>query len=212
MLYQTMPQTLMLMRIGRLTSTKMCFMPSHLAHLLMVPMNKTRLSLSTTPTPTPLISTRAMMATSKSNIRNLMMQLRVVLKRTRTHWHLHLSRCFQHWLLTMRALLRSVAACAALNPKAATPKQVGLMQLGESIVWFALEASQPPSKLEGRIVSLDNIGSVKYTLPGIRRANIIDVAPGIAAGSHRFLLHTRFEHIKPADLRIPIDDSTLMVN
>ena len=123
-----------------------------------------------------------------------------------------LKRCFQHWLLTMRALLRSVAACAALNPKAATPKQVSLMQLGESIVWFALEASQPPSKLEGRIVSLDNIGSVKYTLPGIRRANIIDVAPGIAAGSHRFLLHTRSEHIRPADLRIPIDDSTFMIN
>ena len=122
-----------------------------------------------------------------------------------------LMRCYQHWLLTMRALLRAIAACAARNPTAPTPKQVSLMQLGESIVWFALEASQPPSKLEGRIVSLDNVGCVKYTLPGTQRANIIDVAPGIAAGSHRFLLHTRSEHIKPADQRIPIDESTLMV-
>ena len=86
----------------------------------------------------------------------------------------------------MRALLRSVAACAALSPEAATPRQVSLMQLGESIVWCALEASQPPSKLEGRIVSLDNSGSVKYTLPGIRRTNIIDIGHGsLLAPQHR---------------------------
>ena len=85
------------------------------------------------------------------------------------------------------------------------------MQMGESIVWFALEASQGPSTLKGRIVTLDNSGHVKYTLPGTKRGHIMDVAPGIAAGVNRFLLHTRTEHVKPVDQRTPIADATLMV-
>ena len=82
------------------------------------------------------------------------------------------------------------------------------MQMRESIVWFALEASQSPHKLEGRIVKLDTTAHVRYTLPGTRRAHIMDVALGIAAGVQRFLLHTRSEHVKPADQRVPIADST----
>ena len=122
-----------------------------------------------------------------------------------------LMRCFQHWLLVMRALLRSLATCAAQSPSTATPKCVSLMQMGESVVWFAFEASQSPHKLEGRIVKLDTTAQVRYTLPGTRRAHIMDVAPGIAAEVQRFLLHTRSEHVKAADQRIPIADSTLTV-
>ena len=85
------------------------------------------------------------------------------------------------------------------------------MQMGESVVRFALEASQSPHKLKGRIVKLDTTAHVRYTLPGTMRAHIMDVAPGIAAGVQRFLLHTRSEHVKPADQRVPIADSTLMV-
>ena len=83
--------------------------------------------------------------------------------------------------------------------------------MGESVVWFALEASQQPSMLEGRIATLDNSAHVKYTPPGIRRAHITDVVPGTAAGVNRFLLHTRTEHVKPADQRVPITDSNIMV-
>ena len=122
-------------------------------------------------------------------------------------------RCFQHWLLTMRGILRALSATATNNPGAASPKCVSLLQMGDQVVWFALEASQTHPKLEGRIVGLDDSARarVKYKDPGPKRINILDIAPGLSAGVNRFLLHTGTAHLKPADMRIAIDDDSLMV-
>jgi hypothetical protein len=121
------------------------------------------------------------------------------------------ARCFQHWLVSMRGILRALSTSAAASPSACTPKCVSLLQMGEHVVWFALEASQTQPKLEGRIVGLDNSAKVKYKDPGPKRIHVLDVAPGLAAGVNKFLLHTRTEHVKSADMRMAISDDNLMV-
>ena len=121
-----------------------------------------------------------------------------------------LMRVFRHWLVVMRGLLKSIAACAANNPTAATPKLISILQMGDTIEWFALEPHQTPPKLEGRIVHLTR-GVPGYKAPGVNRVNVLNVAPGIAAGVNRFLVHTPTEHIKSTDMRNPIDDYNLVV-
>ena len=121
-----------------------------------------------------------------------------------------LMRVFRHWLVVMRGLLNSLAACAAANPITAKPKSISLLQMGGKIERFALEPSHTPPKLEGRIVTL-NRAVPGYRAPGANRINILNVAPGIAAGVNRFLLHTSTEHVKSADMRFPIADHNLVV-
>ena len=123
-----------------------------------------------------------------------------------------LMRVFRHWLVVMRGVLNALATCAAKSQITATPKYISLLQMGDSIYWFALEPSQTPPKLEGRIVTLDRTTKPRYTAPGAKRINVLNVAPGIAAGVNRFLLHTGLEHIKSVDMRDPIGDHNLLVD
>ena len=60
-------------------------------------------------------------------------------------------------------------------------------------------------------MGLDTSARLKCKDPGPKRINILDNAPGLTAGVNRFLLHTGTAHLKPADMRIAIDDDSLMV-
>ena len=79
-------------------------------------------------------------------------------------------RCFQHWVLTIGAVLRALAA-SALNPTRPQPKCISLLQRSgqDCLVWFANEPTPKPPAVEGRIVIIDKFSRVKYTHPGFRR-------------------------------------------
>ena len=112
--------------------------------------------------------------------------------------------CFRRWQITMSATSRAFIGTAD-KPRNEQPKLVSLVQRNQSVMWFTVETPPlSPPKLEGRIVTVDDRCRVQYTITGIARRNVTDLAPDVAAGTARLLLHTHIEHSKVDRHKMPM--------